>query len=106
MSTPDQPGVQVAAAPPPAPAPGFLERTLGKLEGRAAPVIEGIVSDLAAHRQVILDVGTDAVALLKLIDPADAALVAAAEALVPRILDVASEAGKIAGAVRSHAAAQ
>jgi hypothetical protein len=46
----------------------------------------------------VVDVAGDGVALLKLIDPGDAALASAAEAFLPKLLAMAESAARVAGA--------
>ena len=96
MTTPVDPGPVV-----PQDHPGFLGRALGHLEGRAGPVIEHAAADVSSfllgHRQEILDVTGYVVSLIKLIDPADSALLDAAEGLVPKLLALGTQAGQAAG---------
>src|ERR1700733_6912248 len=81
---------------------GFFSRELGKIlphaehaEADVAHLAGDISSELAAHRQDILAAASDAVDILKLVDPADAALASAAGALVPKLLAMAEHAAAI-----------
>jgi hypothetical protein len=97
-------------APVPAsPQPGFFTRlkddVLPHAEHAEADIATGIgdvASALEDHAGTILDITAEAVAVLKLADPADAVLFSAIAALVPKVLDMAVKAKTIAGTVRAR----
>ena len=93
---------QPAAQPPAAPAkpgePGFFTRLedkiLPKAEADAAKVAASLASALQDRSGEALDVAGDFLALVKLIDPADAPLATAAQALLPKMIAMAENALK------------
>lgn len=99
---------QPQPAPPAAPAEGFFGRAERAVEHvlphPAAVVLEDaarIATEVAAavkdHAGVVFDVAGDVLAVLKVVDPADAPAIAAAQVLVPKVLAMAESAAKIAG---------
>lgn len=84
--------------PPPAPVPGFFSREIARLlphaETDAAKVIGRMAGLLQDRGGEALDVAGDFLALVKLIDPADAPLVTAAQALLPKVLGMAENAAR------------
>jgi hypothetical protein len=92
------------ASPPPA-AGGPLTRAenwfrghAGHAEADAAAFAADVTTALRGHASAVLRGTADAIDVLKLIDPADADLFSAAEALVPELLGMAESAARIAGA--------
>jgi hypothetical protein len=90
---------------PAQPGAGFFGRELGKIlphaqhaEADAAAFAADVSTALRDHAATVLRGTADAMDVLRLIDPADAALFAEAEALVPRLLGMAESAARIAGA--------
>ena len=86
--------------------PGFL----GRLEGRFLPHAEAVIhgaeaeglkltaefaAGLQDHSGIAFDVAGDVLNLLKVIDPADDAAVAALAALLPKVIDLAGSAARI-----------
>lgn len=96
-----------AAAPEPASAepapPGFFTRLEDKIlpraEADAARITIDVAAAVQAHAGQVFDVAGDVLALLKLVDPADAALASSAAALLPKVLGMAESAAKVAGSV-------
>ena len=95
----------VATGSADAPEGGFFSRELGKILPHAQHAeadVSAWAADVSAalrdHAATVLRGTADAMDVLKLIDPADAELFAAAEALVPRLLGMAESAARIAGA--------
>ena len=96
------------ATPVPAAEPdqgGFFTREFGKIlpraehaEADAGHLAADVKAALQDHAGQVFDVAGDALQLLKLIDPADAALAAAAEALLPKVLAMAERAAALASA--------
>jgi hypothetical protein len=87
--------------------PGPLTRLVEKFENHAAPEVHAaetavgaIAADVKAalldHTSTALTVAGELGALAKLVDPADAPLVAAVEALLPKVLSMAVNAGNLA----------
>lgn len=102
MTTPEQPA---SPAAPAAPQPGFFTREAERLlpraehaEADAGHLAADVKAALQDHAGTVFDVAGDCVQLLKLIDPADAALAAAAEALLPKVLAMAERAAALASA--------
>lgn len=102
MTTPEQPA---SPAAPAAPQPGFFTREAERLlpraehaEADAGHLAADVKAALQDHAGQVFDVAGDALQLLKLIDPADAALAAAAEALLPKVLAMAERAAALASA--------
>jgi hypothetical protein len=91
---------------PPEPAePGFFTRTAEHLlphlehgEAEAGHIAADVNAALRDHAGVVFDVAGDFFAVLKLIDPADAPLAAAAEALLPKVLQMVEKATALASA--------
>jgi hypothetical protein len=92
MSTPEQqPPIDPGPAHPAE--PGFFERAaehilphLEHAEADAAYITAGVAAALQDHAGTVFSVAADVFTVLKLIDPADAALFTAASALVPKVL--------------------
>ena len=102
MTTPEQPA---SPAAPAAPQPGFFTREAERLlpraehaEADAGHLAADVKAALQDHAGQVFDVAGDALQLLSLIDPADAALAAAAEALLPKVLAMAERAAALASA--------
>lgn len=95
-------------SPPPVPAPpqpGFFQRAERAVESilpRAEHAAADVAVALEDHAGSVLDITAEAVALLKLADPADAALFSAITALAGRVLGVAVAAKTIAGTARGQ----
>lgn len=93
------------AAPPAEPSGGWFTHELAKLIPHAKHA-ETEVADVAAdsrnfvtgHASIVLDFTGDAMALLDLVDPADAALFAAVKALVPKAIAAGQSALTLASA--------
>ena len=96
MTTPAPVPAPVPTAPPAAPAkPGPLSEVASwfhRGETDAAKIAASATAMLTDHAGQALDVGGDFLALLKLIDPADAPLIAAAQALLPKVIMMAEHA--------------
>lgn len=97
MTTPVDPG------PAKPPEPGFFERAAEHLlpraehaEAEAAHIAADVLAAFQDHAGTVFDVAGDCLLLLRLIDPADAALFAAASALVPKVLAMAEKATALA----------
>jgi hypothetical protein len=96
------------SASPPLPEPdqgGFFTREFGKIlphaertEAEAGQVAADVKAALQDHAGTVFDVSGDVLAVLKLIDPADAPLAAAAGALLPKVLAMAEKAAALASA--------
>jgi hypothetical protein len=102
-----EPGTKEAVEPPEG--GGFFTR----LEDRFVPHAEHAEADVSTwaadvstalrdHAGTVFDVSGDLMSLVKLIDPADAPLFAAAEALVPKVYAMVQKATALAqGALKS-----
>ena len=84
---------------------GFFSRAaehvfphLEHAEVEAGHIATDVRAALQDHAGTVFDVAGDAIALLKLIDPADAALFAAAEAFLPKVLAMTEKAAALASA--------
>jgi len=90
-----------AGAPVPQP-PGFFEREIGKIlpraEADAAEAAADVATALRDHAGTVFDVAGDVIAVAGYVDPADATLLAALDALVPKVLAMAESAASVAGA--------
>ena len=93
------------AAPPAQGEPGFFERQIERVlpraeaaEGEVAHIAADVKAALQDHASTVFDVSGDLMALLKLVDPADAPLAAAVQALVPKVLTMAGTAASLASA--------
>ena len=100
---------ETAPEPPAAPAPPAAEGPLGHaadwfraraghVEAEAGHIAADVNAALRDHAGTVYDVAGDFFAVLKLIDPADAPLVAAAEALLPKVLQMVEKATALASA--------
>jgi hypothetical protein len=113
MTTPthapaQEPAPAVPASPAPAaPAPhegplGHIGDWFGRHGQHAEADLAAIAADsrsfLTGHASVVLDFSGDAMALLDLVDPADAALFAAVRALVPKAIAAGQSALALASA--------
>ena len=85
--------------------PGFFTREAERLlpgarhaEADAGHLAADVKAALQDHAGQVFDVAGDCGQLLRLIDPADAALAAAAEALLPKVLAMAERAAALASA--------
>lgn len=107
MPDPDQPPAPAAVTPPPAQAPqhGNLITTAEGWLHRAetSPATTRFISAVRDHAGVVFDVAGDAVTILKLINPADAAAVTAAEAFLAKVLTMTESAAQIASAAQATA---
>jgi hypothetical protein len=94
---------------PPEPAPPAAEGPLGHMtdwfhahaghaEAEAGHIAADVNAALRDHAGTVFDVAGDFFAVLNLIDPADAPLVAAAEALLPKVLQMVEKATALASA--------
>jgi hypothetical protein len=77
----------------------------GHAEAEAGHIAADISVALQDHAGTVFDVAGDGVALLKLIDPADAALASAAAAFLPKLLGMAGSAARVAAAALKSQAA-
>jgi hypothetical protein len=71
-------------------------------EAEAGHIAADVNAALRDHAGVVFDVAGDFFAVLKLIDPADAPLIAAAEALLPKVLTMVEKATALASATLNH----
>lgn len=108
MSDPTAP--DPVPVPPPA-APGFFTRAEEKIlphfehaEADAAGFIASAGTDIQDHAGTVYEVAAGIFGVVKLIDPADAPLAAAAEALVPKVLAMVAKATALAQAAQQKAA--
>ena len=94
---------------PPEPAPPAADGPLGHMtdwfhahaghaEAEAGHIAADVNAALRDHAGTVFDVAGDFFAVLNLIDPADAPLVAAAEALLPKVLQMVEKATALASA--------
>jgi hypothetical protein len=105
MTESAQATVPASAPPAAASAPGFFERMAEHLVphaehagAEAGTIAADVKAALTDHASEVFDVSGDLLALLKLVDPADAALAEAVAALVPKVVSMASSAASIASA--------
>jgi hypothetical protein len=106
---PSQPPGPPSAPPPPPQQPGLI----GRLEERLLPHAEHAVQDaeagglrltadfagaLQGHAGEVFDLAGDVVGLLKLVDPADDAAVAALAALIPKAYAITASVTRLAQA--------
>jgi hypothetical protein len=113
--SPDIPEVPVSETPPEADLPaaeGPITRVAdwfrdhgGHAGAGAGHIAADIGVALQDHAGTVFDVAGDGVALLKLIDPADAALASAAAAFLPKLLGMAESAARVAAAALKSQAA-
>lgn len=101
-------GMPAQPAPPAAPSaqPGYFQRAeqavqrilphAGAVALEDATRIETAVKD---HAGTVFDVAGDVLAILKLIDPADAPAITAAQVLIPKVLAMAESAARIGQAL-------
>ena len=90
-------------------APGFFERVKDEIlphaEHAGADVARIVIAaggDIQDHAGAVYDLSADVLALVKMIDPADAALAAAGAALIPKVLAVEGKVTALAqGALKS-----
>ena len=99
MTTPVDPG------PAKPQEPGFFSREAQRLlphaeraEAEAGRIAADVLAAIQDHAGQCFDVAGDALLLLRLIDPADAALFATASALVPKVLAMVEKATALAQA--------
>lgn len=108
MPDPDQPPAPAANTPAPAQAEqhgGFISTAESWLHrAETAPAAARLISAVRDHAGVVFDVAGDAVTVLKLINPADAAAVTAAEAFLAKVLTMTESAAQIASAAQASAA--
>jgi hypothetical protein len=83
--------------------PGFFTREAERFlpgvrhaEAEAGRIAGDVSTALQDHAGTVFDVAGDVFGVLKLIDPADAPLIAAAEALVPKVLAMVEKATALA----------
>lgn len=110
-----EPGAPILPPPPPVPpAPaagtGFFTRMEEKilphaehLEADVAHVIADAGTAIQDHAGTVYDVSGDVLALLRMIDPADAPLAAAAEALLPKVFAMVAKATALAQSAQKGA---
>ncbi|MGH3201732.1 MAG: hypothetical protein ACRDP5_06725 [Streptosporangiaceae bacterium] len=102
----EQPVQPVAPAQP---GPGPLGRLVERIEGKAGPEIQHLEGDVAHvtadvagfltdHASTVYGFAGDFLDAIKLIDPADAAALAAFQALVPRAIALAGKVSDLAQA--------
>ena len=88
---------------------GFLERAAGHLlphlehaEAEAGHISAEVRAELQEHAVTVFGVAGEVLSVLKAVDPADAALFAAAGALVPKVYAMVEKAAVLAqGALKS-----
>jgi hypothetical protein len=104
-STTPPPASPAHAAPASEPSGGWFTHELGKLiphakhaETEVADIVADSRNFVTGHAGIVLDFTGDAMALLDLVDPADAALFAAVKALVPKAIAAGQSALTLASA--------